>query len=92
MIRLPRSVPTDIVKKNLELFASSAAAEELEDQKREWRVVEWSWTPGPPLRIVLRTEEGEGVAVVMDGTGVWRISEEPIAPKIRPMSDISPIR
>jgi hypothetical protein len=92
MIRMPAVVASSIGKKNLELFASSAAARELEDRAELWTVVEWSWTAGPPLRYVLRRARGDRVDVVVDSEGVWRMSREPLEPKIRTPRDIGPIR
>jgi hypothetical protein len=88
MVRLPPSVRTQIAKANLELFAASAAARELDDQAAVWTVVEWSWTAGPPMRIVLRSDHGETTDFILDASGVWRMGREPIEPKIKPPGDI----
>ena len=92
MIRMPRTAATETVKKNLEIFASSAAARELDDGPGQWRVVEWSWTAGPPMRIALRDEQGQTVVVVVDATGSWRIGRERTEPKIATASEISAMR
>jgi hypothetical protein len=91
MLRMPAVVVSSIGKKNLERFASSGAARELEDRPDVWTVVEWSWTAGPPLRFVLCGPRGERVDVVVDEGGVWRMSREPVEPKIRTPRDIRSI-
>lgn len=92
MLQMPQNVASPIGKKNLETFASSPAALEIDDLSDVWTVVEWSWTAGPPLRIVLRGRRGERMDVIVDAEGVWRIESEPVDPKIRPPSDLRPIR
>lgn len=88
MLRMPKIVASSVGRTNLELFASSGAARELEDRSDSWAVVEWSWTEGPPMRIVLRGGEGERMDVVVDAEGVWRMELEPVDPKIHPMRDL----
>jgi hypothetical protein len=83
MVRMPPTVPTRIAKTNLEYFAASAAARELDDDSRVWTVVEWSWTPGPPMTIVLRSDRGETTDFIVDASGTWRMRREPIEPKIK---------
>jgi hypothetical protein len=90
MLHLPAVVASSIGKKNLELFASSAAAREFEARPEVWTVVEWSWTAGPPLRFVLRDMRGERVDVIVEDGGVWRMSREPVEPKIHAPRDIGP--
>lgn len=83
MVRMPPTVPTRIAKTNLEYFAASAAARELDDDSRVWTVVEWSWTPGPPMTIVLRSDRGETTDFIVDASGTWRMRREPIEPKTK---------
>lgn len=92
MLVMPKVVGSQIGRTNMELFASSAAALEIDARSELWAVVEWSWTPGPPLRIVLRDERGDRMDVVVDAEGVWRIELEPVDPKIHPPHDIGTIR
>jgi|GEM_PF-2392463 hypothetical protein len=87
MVRMPPTVPTQTGKKNLEIFAASAAARELDERPDIWTVVEWSWTPAPPLRVVLRSDQGDRRDVVIDASGVWRMQREPVEPKIGPPTE-----
>jgi hypothetical protein len=42
--------------------------------------VEWSWAPGPPLRVQVRSERGEVLEFVMDEPGAWRAHPDPNVP------------
>jgi hypothetical protein len=81
MLRMPAGHVTEAARRNLDRFRATSAASELEDDTQTWRVVEWTWAKGPPLRIQLRSDSGEVVDFVMDENGMWRLRREPIGPK-----------
>jgi len=89
MLRIPGTVASPFGKRNLDFFAASGAAREIEDRADSWTVVEWSWTQGPPMRIVLRGGRGQRMDVVFDPEGVWRMEIEPVDPRIHPMADVA---
>jgi hypothetical protein len=80
MLRMPSTHVTQTAMHNLDRFRATSAASELDDDSQTWRVAEWSWTEGPPLRIQLRSDAGEVVDFVMDESGVWRLRREPQRP------------
>jgi hypothetical protein len=80
MLRMPNSHVTETARRNLDLFRATSAASELEDDSRTWSVVEWSWGAGPPLRVQLRSDSGQLVDFVMDGSGMWRMRRDPQGP------------
>lgn len=79
---MPARALTLEAKRNLERFFGTSAAREIEDDPQLWKVVEWTWGVGPPLRVHLRNENREVIDFTMDATGVWRLCREPIDPKI----------
>jgi hypothetical protein len=88
LIQMPKGALTTAARRNLKRFQETAAARELEDDPRTWRIVEWSWVEGPPLRVHLRCDRGEVVDFVMDEAGVWRMQREPIESKVQTPSDL----
>jgi hypothetical protein len=81
MLRMPTSHVTEAASRNLDRFRATSAASELEDDSRTWSVVEWSWSVGPPLRVRLRSDAGQGVDFIMDESGVWRMRRDPQGPR-----------
>jgi hypothetical protein len=73
MLRMPTSHVTETARRNLDRFRATSAASELDDDERTWTVAEWTWAEGPPLRVELRSDTGDTVDFVMDGSGIWRM-------------------
>ncbi len=88
MLRIPTTGLTDEAKANLDRFAGTAAAREMEDDPRTWTVIEWTRDAGPPIRVHLRDEGGDVIDFIMDDAGVWQLWREPIDPKISTPSDL----
>jgi hypothetical protein len=86
---MPKGALTAAARRNLKRFQETGAARELEDDARTWRVVEWSWVEGPPMRVHLRCDRGEVIDFVMDEACVWRLAREPIDPKVRTPGDVA---
>jgi hypothetical protein len=84
MLRLPTRHVTQAARRNLETFQTTSAAKQLADDRHTWDVIAWSWAPGPPLRMTLRSEQGEVVDFEMDREGVWSLRENANAPKQPP--------
>ena len=63
----------------LERVKKTAAAKELEQDAREWTLVNWSWLPDPPYTMTLRSPEGEERYLLIEADGRWTMRE------IRPM-------
>ena len=82
MLRLPTDGLTADAQRNLDRFRQTSAAREIEDDPREWTVVEWTWTPGPPMRVHLRDPAGDIVDFVMDDTGMWQLWREPLERRV----------
>jgi hypothetical protein len=89
MLRMPGGALTRDAKKNLERFFATSAAREIEDDAHSWSVIEWTWGSGPPSRVHLRAENHEVIDFVMDATGVWQLSREPIDRKIALHNDLA---
>jgi hypothetical protein len=86
MLRMPLSHVTEGARRNLDRFAATSGAKELDDDPLTWTVVEWTWSPGPPLRVYVRSELGEVVEFVMDEAGAWRMHRDPNVPQEPPAS------
>jgi len=72
MLHFPsRNVGPD-ASRNLDQFRHTSLAMDLERDSRRWDVVEWSWAPGPPLRVQVRSEQGDVLEFIMDEPGIWR--------------------
>ncbi|MDP9036366.1 MAG: hypothetical protein M3O50_16315 [Myxococcota bacterium] len=78
MLDLPTRHVTSAAKRNLDLFRSTSAARELDEDAVRWKVIEWSWTDSPPLRIHLRSEAGANIHFVMDASGLWQLRRDPM--------------
>jgi hypothetical protein len=79
MLRLPAGSLTQDARENLDRFLATSAAKEIEDDPSEWKVIEWTWTKEPPIRVHLRNEASQQVIdFVMDATGVWQLWREPM--------------
>lgn len=81
MLRMPTQYVTEAARRNLDAFESTSAAKDLADNPRRWDVVEWSWAAGPPLRVTLRSEQGDVLDFEMDEDGVWRTYRDPNVPR-----------
>jgi hypothetical protein len=81
MLRLPTGPITAAARRNLEAFETTSAATELADDARTWTAIAWSWAPGPPLRVTLRSERGDVVDFEMDAHGLWRMHTDPNVPR-----------
>ena len=72
MIRWPAS---DRMSKTsavvLERFKKAAVAKELEQDAREWVLVNWPWVPDPPYTFVARATDGEERRCIMGEDGLW---------------------
>ncbi|MGO8994719.1 MAG: hypothetical protein ACLQVI_15495 [Polyangiaceae bacterium] len=55
----------------VEKFKKTGAAKELEQDAREWVLVNWPWMPEPPYTIVVRASDGEERRCVMGEDGLW---------------------
>jgi hypothetical protein len=55
----------------LERFKKTAAAKELDQDSREWVLMNWPWVPDPPYTIVARASDGEERRCVMGEDGLW---------------------
>jgi hypothetical protein len=89
MLRMPTHALTAEAKRNLQRFYHTSAAREIEDDARSWRVVEWTWGAGPPMRVHLRDETGDVIDFVMDDAGLWQLWREPIEPRIAATSGLT---
>lgn len=74
-----RNVSLD-ASRNLERFRHTSLAKELERDPQRWDIVEWSWAPGPPLRVQVRSEHGDVLEFQMDEPGIWRAHRDPNVP------------
>ena len=65
----------------VEKFKKSAAVKDLEQDPREWVLVNWPWVPDPPYTFVVRASDGEQRRWVMGEDGLWtERAFEPTAP------------
>jgi hypothetical protein len=81
MLRLPRRYVTEAARRNIARFCATSAAKDFEEDKHEWRIVEWTWEEGPPLRLVVRSEVGDVWDFIMDDSGAWRIERDANVPR-----------
>jgi hypothetical protein len=74
MVRWP---PVDRMSKVsgeiVEKFKKTAGAKDLEQDPREWVLVNWPWMPDPPYSITVRASDGEERQLLADEDGVWRL-------------------
>jgi len=72
MIRWPAS---DRMSKTssvvLERFKKAGPSKELEQDPREWVLVNWPWVPDPPYVIIARASDGEERRCIMGEDGLW---------------------
>jgi hypothetical protein len=61
----------------LERFKKAGVAKELEQDAREWILVNWPWVPDPPYTIVARASDGEERQCVMGEDGLWTTGPSP---------------
>jgi hypothetical protein len=81
MLRLPTRSVTEAARRNLEAFQTTSAATQLTDDAHTWTAVAWSWAPGPPLRVTLRSELGDVLDFEMEAGGQWRMHTNPNVPR-----------
>ena len=55
----------------LERFKKAGVAKELEQDSREWVLVNWPWVPDPPYMIVARASDGEQRSCEMGEDSLW---------------------
>ena len=55
----------------LERFKKTAGAKEIDQDSREWVLVNWPWVPDPPYVIVARASDHEERRWVMGDDGLW---------------------
>ncbi len=72
MLEWPKRT-TKTAQRVLDRFKATAAAEELEEDVRAWRVVSWSWNEEPPIRVIARSEKGDEVTYYAEPNGVWTL-------------------
>ena len=83
MIRWPLPERMSAVSRGvLERFKKAGVAKELEQDAREWVLVNWPWMPEPPYTIVVRASDGEERRCIMGEDGLWivRASDRSTAP------------
>jgi hypothetical protein len=78
MLHFPSRNVSAHAQRNLDFFRHTSLAKQLEQDVRQWSVVEWSWAPGPPLRVQVRSDLGDVLEFVMDEPGVWRAHPDAI--------------
>jgi hypothetical protein len=59
----------------LERFKKTSGAKELEQDPREWILVNWPWLPDAPYSIVARSADGEERQLQGDEAGGWVIRQ-----------------
>jgi hypothetical protein len=59
----------------LEKLKKAGVAKELEQDAREWVLVNWPWVPDPPYTFVARASDGEQRRLVMGEDGLWTSTE-----------------
>ena len=63
---------TDVAKSNLARFKKTAASAELEDDGAStWAFHAFTHTGDPPLRVLLRNENGDEITFTMEADGRW---------------------
>ena len=70
-------------QEGLVAFRASAGAAELEASPERWRVVNWPWTHDAPTRVILENEDHHQLVFSLAPGGIWRFSENPMAPHER---------
>ena len=72
MIRWPAADRMSATSRTvLERFKKVGVARELEQDSREWVLVNWPWVPDPPYMIVARASDGEERRCEMGEDGLW---------------------
>jgi hypothetical protein len=73
MIEWPaRENLTEAAKRNLDMFESTAAALELNEDAAKWRLVAWARSEEPPVRMMLRNEQTlEELTFTREESGTW---------------------
>jgi hypothetical protein len=59
----------------LERFKKTSGAKELEQDPREWVLVNWPWLPDAPYSIVTRAADGEERQFEGDEAGRWVVRQ-----------------
>lgn len=80
MLHFPSRNLSPEASRNLERFRHTSLAQQLEHDYRRWDVVEWSWTLEPPLRVQVRSAQGEVLEFLMEQGGLWRAHPDPNVP------------
>ena len=65
--------------KCLALFRSSQSAAELTSAAPLWTIINWSWTAGPPSRVIVQDEGEQAVTYSTDDGVRWTSQEHTIA-------------
>lgn len=72
MVRWPASDRMSATSRVIiERFKKVGVAKELEQDSREWVLVNWPWVPDPPFAIVARASDGEERRCEMGEDGLW---------------------
>jgi hypothetical protein len=72
MVRWPAAEKMSRVSAGIvERFQKTAGAKELEQDAREWVLVNWPWLPEAPYSFVARASDGEERQWVGDADGRW---------------------
>jgi hypothetical protein len=80
MIRWPApGRMSDTSRSVLERFKKAGVAKELEQDPREWVLVNWPWVPDPPYEFVARASDGEERRCEMGEDGLWTTSAGDVA-------------
>jgi hypothetical protein len=67
----------------LEKFKKTGVAKELEQDSREWVLMNWPWVPEPPYTIVVRASDAEERRLAMGEDGLWYVTAS-IVPSANP--------
>jgi hypothetical protein len=83
---------SDAYRGNLKRFAETAAALELEGDRRVWHLEATSWVDEFPVRLILRSREGNEVCFTLDEPGVWTLTVgDSIPVKPHPYDPLTPL-
>jgi hypothetical protein len=63
-------------------FADTSLARGLDEERRTWRVIEQSWTAGPPFHVILENEAHEQWLFSTSEDGTWRVARVPLVPRL----------
>jgi hypothetical protein len=66
----------------IDRFKKTSIAKELEQDSREWVLVNWPWVPDPPFTIVARASDDEERRCIMGEDELWTVTTN--VPSIHP--------